>query len=246
MNTTLTPSTYRYRSNLLQEYFNKVMQSKEQGRCADETTAPYISISRDFGAMANPVASKLAKELTRKCRQKNIPATWNWLNREILEESSKALDLPPSQIEYIFRSRKKTMMDEVVAALQTRYYKNDRVIRKTVRQVLCNVCRRGHVIIVGRGGVAFAAENPDSLHIKLTAPLDWRIRRVSKNYGLTADEARDYINRIDRERKGLIDDFLGYKSDISVFDLVFNRATLSEDEIISIIINLAAKKGLIR
>ena len=42
-----------------------------------------------------------------------------------------------------------------------------------------NIAKTGYVIIVGRGGVAFANDNPASLHIKLTAPVEWRVERIS-------------------------------------------------------------------
>jgi len=39
---------------------------------------------------------------------------------------------------------------------------------------------------------------------------------------------------------------MGYDTDCSIFDFTFNRQTISEDEIISIILNLAESRKLIR
>jgi cytidylate kinase len=228
--------------NLFMHYFNQVLQEKEPKLVK---TGPYISISRDFGSMANDIARLLAEALTSRSKAKGFNKEWRWLNQSILIESSEALQLSPSKIEYVFRSKRKTTMEEVVEAMSTRYYKSDKKIRNTITQVIRSIAQTGHVIIVGRGGVAFRKDNPHSLHIKLTAPLDWRIERISRNYQKSRDEAKLFIMEMDKERKFLIDSFMGYETDHSLFDVVFNRKTMSEDEIVSIVLNLAEARKMI-
>jgi cytidylate kinase len=236
----MTPTVVK--ENIFEKYFNQVLQDKKPPIVS---TGPYISISREFGCMANDIAMKLSRELTQRSKNKGIHKEWRWLNKAILEESSRALELSPAKIEYVFRSKRKTTMDEIVEAMGTRYYKSDKKIRNTITQVIKTICMNGHVIIVGRGGVAFAKNNPDSLHIKLVAPIEWRVNHICKNYHKTPGEALKYILQIDQERKYLIDSFMGYDTDHSIFDLVFNRKTMSEEEIISTILNLAAARNLI-
>jgi cytidylate kinase len=163
----------------------------------------------------------------------------------ILEEAARALELSPAKIEYVFQSQKKTVMDEIVSAMSARYYKSDKKIRKTIIEVIRSIVISGNVIIVGRGGVAFKKDNPQSLHIKLIAPIEWRIDRISKNYQKTRQEALKYILDIDQERKYLIDSFLGFDTDESIFDMVFNRQTMDDGEITSIILQTMEKKKLI-
>jgi len=227
---------------LFLKYFNQVLQDKEPKLVE---TGPYISISRDFGSMANDIARRLAGELTRLSKAKGLKKEWKWLNQSILVESSKALELSPAKIEYVFRSKQKTTLEEVVEAMSTRYYKSDKRIRNTIIKVISSIVQTGHVIIVGRGGVAFRHDNPHSLHIKLTAPLDWRIDRISRNYNKSRAEAKKFIQDMDKERKFLIDNFVGFETDTSLFDAVFNRKTMSEDEIVSMILNLAEARKMI-
>lgn len=229
--------------NLFEKYFNQVLHPKDPIRIK---SGPYISISRDFGCMANSIAKKLSVELSKQNNNQGIESSWNWLNNNILIESAKALETTPSKIEYVFHSKKKTMMDDIVGAMSARYYKSDFKIRKTIIEVIRSIVKSGNVILVGRGGVAFAKDNPKSLHIKLTAPIEWRVERISRNYNKTQSEALRYILEVDKERKFLIDSFLGYDTDLSIFDIVFNRKTMSEDEIVSIILNLVKAKRLIK
>lgn len=228
--------------NLFEKYFSQILNDKHE---PGKSTGPFISISRDFGCLANPIAERLARELSQRYKQKGIKREWKWLNKEILEESAKALDVSPSKIKYIFQSQNKTMMDEIVSALSTRYYKSDKKIRKTITEVIRTIAKTGDVIIVGRGGVAFGKDNPNSLHIKLTAPINWRVEQIKRNYRKTHDEALLYLLEVDQERKYLIDSFMGFETDLSIFDLVFNRQTISEDEIVAIILHLVESRKLI-
>lgn len=228
--------------NLFDKYFSEMLY---EGKPKIVETAPYISISRDFGCMANVIAQKLADALTKISRAKGISHDWQWLNKALLQESAKALELSPSKIDYVFHSQRKTIMDEVVAAMSTRYYKSDRKIRNTIVEVIRSIAQTGNVIIVGRGGVAFKYDNPLSLHIKLTAPIEWRVDRISINYHKSRQEAYKTILDVDHERKFLIDSFMGFNTDETLFDIIFNRSTLDDEIIISTIINMMERKKLL-
>ena len=241
MNTSATIHETRYQ-NLFDKYFSQVLNDKPGPQ---KPSGPFISISRDFGCLANPIADRLTKELNHQYKRKGIKREWKWLNKQVLEESAKALEVSPSKIKYIFQSQRKSMIDEIVAAMSTRYYKSDKKIRKTITEVIRSIAKSGDVIIVGRGGVAFGKDNPNSLHIKLTAPIEWRVDRISKNYELTESEALLYVLEVDQERKYLIDSFMGFETDLSIFDLVFNRKTMAEDEIVSTILSIIDKRKMI-
>ena len=154
--------------NLFEKYFSQVLADRIT---PGKPTGPYISISRDFGCLANPIAERLARELSLRNKKKGINRDWKWLNKQILEESAKALELNPSKIKYIFQSQQKSIFDEIVSALSTRYYKSDKKIRKTITEVIRAIAKTGDVIIVGRGGVAFGKDNPNSLHTPTTGAI---------------------------------------------------------------------------
>jgi cytidylate kinase len=228
--------------NVFEKYFNEMLSEQKTNILQ---TGPYISISRDFGCLANVIAQKLSVLLTQRNRQKGVKAEWKWINKVIMEEAARALEINPSKIEYVFQSQKKTMIDEIVSAMSARYYKSDKQIRKTIIEVIRAIVKTGNVIIVGRGGVAFKSDNPNSLHIKLIGPIEWRVDRISKNYNKTPQEALKYILGIDQERKYLIDSFMGFDTDDSVFDIIFNRQTMDDEAITSIIIQTLEQRKLI-
>lgn len=224
------------------KYFTDILLEKPK---EIKDPGPYVSISRDFGCMGNQIAKQLSSELTKIYKNKDLDTEWKWINKEILKHSATELGLKPSDIVYVFRAQQKTTMDEIVTALSSRYYQSDRKIRKTIIAVIRRLLSEGNIIIVGRAGVTFREEIPRSLHIKLKAPLDWRIRQVSKNYNLNPEIAKKYILEVDKERNNLIQSFMGKVSDEAIFDIIFNRKTMTESQIVRSILNVMELKKLL-
>ncbi len=205
---------------------------------------PVITISRESGCSANKIAEMLASSINENyCF--NSDDKWNWINRAIIAESAKELDLPPHKIKYIFDSEKKGIIDDVISALASRYYKSDMQIKKTIFKLIELYAIKGNIIIVGRGGVSLTNHIKKSLHIKLLAPLNWRINKISEKHKISFDIAKKYVTEMDKKRIQLINNFMGKKVDYSTFDIIFNCKTMKQIEIVETIIKLAEIKKLI-
>ncbi len=216
---------------------NDVIKEREPG--------PVITISREFGCPAKRIAEKLAESLTRKMFVKGTDIEWKYITKEIMSESAKELGIDPSKIQYVFEYETKGLIDDIIAAQSTKYYKSDRKIRNTVGRVIRNMGCEGYVVIVGRGGVAITRDIPKSLHIHLEAPLEWRVLRASAKFKMEPEEAERYIIDVDRKRKQFRDYFEGKDTDYTRFDLTINCMTLSIDEIVNIITKAAEVRKLI-
>ena len=70
-----TQKNYR---DVFEKYFNDLLQNRKTKLIE---TGPYISISRDFGCMANVIAQKLSKELTKRNKASGIRRDWKWVNK---------------------------------------------------------------------------------------------------------------------------------------------------------------------
>ena len=117
--------------------------------------------------------------------------------------------------------------------------------KKTIGDVIKSFAEKGHVVVVGRGGVSITRDIPKSLHIQIQAPLDWRINNVSKNHMISLAEAKKQIQHIDAQRKMIREFFEGGKIENATFDVILNYMTLDEEEIISTIVKLMELKDLI-
>ena len=196
-----------------------------------EFEGPVITLARESACPAKKVAARLVENLNelKTDRSKKLP--WRWIDKEILSQSAKELDLDPAEIEYIFKFEKKNFLDDILSSQSKKYYKSDRRIRKTIARVVKNIAVEGNVVIVGRGGVAVTHEMERSLHIMLEAPLNWRVERNAQKFCMTEKEATKFTLDIDKKRREFRDYFHGTGTDYTRFDVTYNCMTLSIDEI---------------
>ena len=204
---------------------------------------PVITISRAFGCPANLCAIDLAEILTKIDGEGKEP--WKVISKEILEQAAKELGLTPEKIEFVFKFEKRSAVDEILEALSSKYYKSERKIKNTIREVIWAIGKQGRVIIVGRAGVAILKDIPNSLHVKLIAPLDYRIDGVSRRHEISHNEAKKLTVEMDKKRKQLRSDFAGRKMDYVDYDLIFNCKVLKSEEVVELIAKAAEIRGLV-
>ncbi len=202
----------------------------------------FITISRQTGCNATGIAIDLVKAL------KAEGVKWNYINKEILENAANKLRLNPAKINYIFEAGKKTHVDEVLAAFSSRYYKNDKMVRKTITEVIRHYVTEGNIIIVGRAGVATTSDLPGGLHLRFTAPYEWRFNSLKKrkefqNY--SDKELAAFIWEHDLKKRKLIESFCGKDLSDIYFDLTLNCASFARQQIISLIITAMKMKNLL-
>jgi cytidylate kinase len=202
---------------------------------------PVVTISREKGCPANSIAAKLSQRLSKHKKEKD----WSWVNKAIIEESAKELHMNPSKINHVLYSEDKGFFRDLILSFGEKYYQSDVKVKKTLAELIGSFSRKGHVIIVGLGGVAITKGIEKSLHIKLHAPYKYRLQNVMKMEEMISEEARDYMEEADVNRKLLIDYFNGIKAGSDLFHAHFNCSLLSEEEIVTAIVNMMELKGLI-
>lgn len=206
---------------------------------------PVVTLSREVGCPAKTIAADLAKQLNtlKKKHAKDHP--WRWIDKEIMMESAKELQVDSSQIQHVFDYKSRGVLEDLLLAQSKNYYKSDMKIRTTIAKVIRNFANAGNAIIVGRGGVAITRDIPKSLHIFLEAPLEWRALRVADKNSFTIDQARSYAQNIDKKRSSFRDFFQGKGNDYTRFDIKLNCMTLEPNELIDIIIGAMSSRLMI-
>lgn len=206
---------------------------------------PVVTISREYGCPAKRLAGMLSSALNRIEIENYSKHRWQWIGKEILEESARELNLNSEMIREVANKQESNVVDDIVMSLSHKYYPGDQKIKKTIGDVIRSYAEQGHVIIVGRGGVSITRDIPHSLHIKIQAPLEWRINDVSKRHMITLTDARKKIQSIDAHRTKICEFFEGAKIDNSAFDVIFNYMSLDEEDIITTMIKLMESNDLI-
>jgi cytidylate kinase len=205
---------------------------------------PVVTISRDAGCSGNVIADLLAEKLNAFYEDSGKKKDWKVINKEVIEMAARELELHPSKIKPIFKGEKKTLLDEMIFSMSTKYYKSDRKIKRTITDVIKSFAQEGNVIIVGRAGVAISQDHPASLHLKLYAPLEWRIEVIAKKHKISSSEARKYIQEVDKGRDNLLKDFTCDTSDC-IFDMMYNCKKISKEAIVENVFNVMELRKLI-
>jgi cytidylate kinase len=229
--------------NLLLKYFEaRIKQEKE---CLEP--GPVITISRECGCPSKILADILTDKLREIDRETaSHPFRWRWIGRELLEEAARDLKVAPKDIDHVFTYNERTVIDDILAATKRDgSYKPDHAIKRSVGKVIRAYAECGHVVIVGRAGVALNRDIEKSLHVRLIAPLEWRLEQVMKIHNQTREQALDWITKKDSNRKRFLEYYLGQKFQIHIFDLVYNCATITLEQIAESIILSARLKKLI-
>ena len=190
----------------------------------DEPAEPYnfITISRDIGALGDAVASETAKRLK-----------WNVYDKEIVDyiaTNSKVRHNLVDQLDERTQSLIYDSVDGLLRILQSQSFSNEEYHVALIK-TLATLAAQGHAILLGHGG-AFVLQGQPGLHVRITASLPVRIRRLSKKWSISDEKTRKTVLKTDAERRVFIRrHFNQDKDDIRFFHLVFNTDYLTVDRI---------------
>ena len=200
---------------------------------------PVITISRLTGCDARQVAENVVDNLNRR----NNFGKWKWVDKDIIYDIAKELNTNTERVENFYRGIELSNMSEMIMAFSGGFVSDLRV-KKAIKDVVLSICKDGHIVLVGRGGVSIAHNIADSLHIRLIAPFYWRVENVMKKKQMDIEKAEEYVVDTDEKRHNLITTFLEKKS-VNIdylFDATINRQSFSINDIAEIIVSMYERK----
>jgi cytidylate kinase len=200
---------------------------------------PVITISRLTGCDARQVAANLADNLNLRFGTNK----WRWVDKDIIYAIAKELDTNTERVENFYKGIELSNISEMIMAFSGGFVSDLRV-KKAIKEVVLSMCKEGHLILVGRGGVSIAHDITDSLHIRLVAPFYWRVDNVAKKKEMSMETAEAYVIETDEKRFNLIQTFLD-KKPLNIdylFDATINRSTFSIKDIADMILSMYEKK----
>jgi cytidylate kinase len=229
-------------ANTLISYLNKRLTRTAPPGKEIKQPGPVITISRQVGCSGLELAYALADILNKTSSMEG----WKVLSKEILNHSARELDLEPGRIARIFKQQDRSTIDEIISAFSEKKFKSDKKIKKTVIEVIRNFAEDGFCIIVGRGSNIIAADIPNSLHIRLEAPLEDRIISIMNKNGWNREESIRFIERVEKERyayRHAVMQELNQEEDH--FDITFNRSRLNTTVIAGLIMEAIREKKIL-
>jgi cytidylate kinase len=202
---------------------------------------PVVTISRAAGCTSNIVS----KQLVNKLNELNIEQKWKVISKEILHASAVELKLNPHKIKTIFESKNRNVFDEIVQTFISGDYQLEKKMIKTVSNVIHRFGAEGYKVIIGRAGNCICSDIQHSLHIRIDAPLKWRIERIERIKKISKEEALNWIIQTEKDRESFRKSVKGKKVESNDYDLIINQAKFSDNEIVALIINALKFENII-
>jgi cytidylate kinase len=198
---------------------------------ADEVAGPYhfITISRDVGALGDAIASETAMRLK-----------WKVYDKEIVDYIARHSKVRHDLVDQLDEKTQSLVQDSVsglLRMLQGQGISNEEYHVALIK-TLATLAAQGRAILLGHGG-AFALQDQPGLHVRITASLPVRVRRLSERWSMPIGKTRRSVVKIDAERRDFIQQHFNQdKDDIRHFHLVFNTDNLAVDYIVDAIIGI--------
>jgi cytidylate kinase len=229
-------------NNSMMVYLNKRLHQNDLKYHLDKKSpGPVICISRLVGCSGLNIARQLAAELEKQtfCQK------WRVISKEILLESALELNMDPNKLKSFLKDGDRGFFDDILDAFSERRFKSERRISKTLIDLISSFANDGYCIIVGRAGHIIARNIEQSLLVRLTAPLEWRINQIMHKNNLNRRDALEFINKTDSERENLRKHIARDVTQEDTFDLTIDLSRMSVPEVLSVIGHVAKDRGML-
>lgn len=199
-------------------------------------TLPFITVSRECGAGGWNLANRLARRLTERDHLPDAQG-WRCYDREIVERAVSHLHLPQRDIDEVEERRRNWIADFFGGiASEPRIEADDLAMYHRIAAHIRRLAGFGRAIVVGRGGFCVTRDMPGGIHLRLVAPLNFRIQNLGRLKGMTADQATREVRMLDEARRAFYKRYLnapGLTPDM--FTMTLNTAAISEEQMVQCI-----------
>ncbi len=208
--------------NLLE--FARRNEVEKNRRGVEAKIKPTITLSREFGCEAYPVAERLKEMLEKKSGE-----AWVVMDKALLEEVAKKHNLSEEMLMGL--GEKSRFLDEILSTFSPHWKTEKDHFRLICRQMVA-LAEKGNVILLGRGGAIITHKLKNCSHFRMFASSSFKIGSISKRLDLARDEAEKMIEKKQKQRDTFIRDFLNRDArDLSYYNLIFNNDHNSTEKI---------------
>lgn len=184
---------------------------------------PFVTIERDPGSGGRPIAKLLAQRLD-----------FEFYDDRLLEEIAKSTKIKRQVLEQIDEKGRSLIQDVTQSLLNPDYVSDVKYMRELIKVIL-TLGYKGHVVILGRGA-NFILPEGNGLRVRITAPYRVRLQRAIYYETKTAEQAKETVLNIERDRREFIHQYFNKDiADSQYYDLVINTTFLSLEDAAEVI-----------
>ncbi len=202
-----------------------------------------ITISRQYGAGGSKVARQVAEELG-----------WSVVDNEFIDRVAQRAGLPPEEVAER-EERPLSFMERLALTFAssapelfppetgTAEDRDEVKIVRMTESLVAELAEQGSVVLVGRAAPAVLGQAGDGLHVKLVAGIDFRTEQACVRLGLAPGEAREVLERTDRNRARYHREYYQRDwDDPANYDMVLNTERLGFDGATGVIVSRARRR----
>ena len=196
-----------------------------------------ITINREAGSGGRTVGRKLAEKLGVK-----------YCDKAIVEGLTKKFGLSIERIEEIKAQKKSwwndinnyynTLVNSANLPMDAQVKLDNATIFETEKRILQELATQSSCVVAGRTGFMVFRQWPNHLNIFIQASMEYRVERIMKKEGVSDEEARNIIRKLDADRETYIKKYENTsRYDTRNYQLVISMDELSEDDAVEIILD---------
>lgn len=229
--------TYEKARIYIEKHYNESEEAKLHKRKLHP--GPTITLSRETGIGGTLICEKLSEYFNKYA----IPGydDWTYFDRNLMEKIIEDHNLPDYFKKYL-SEEKPNKIDSWISEMLGISPSKFLLLHKTSQTIL-KLAGFGNVILVGRGANIITSIFPNTFHVRLVAPLEFRIENASKLYDVEKKKAAEFIKEEDQARKDYIWKY--FHKDIDdplLYHAVINTNVLEPEEIAEMIGHCVIKR----
>ncbi len=189
---------------------------------------PTISITREFGCEAFPIAEDLVKMAAKHTGER-----WVLVDRSLLNAIAKEHNIPDSIIAAL---GKKARWIEDMLNTFSRNWKGDADYYRLLCEQVVMAATAGNAVIVGLGSPIITRSMKNCFHVRLIADHEFKVGSIARRLKISRQDAEIMVLDRQKERDKIIKKLLDAdEHDPLLYHAIFNNSKLKSKQIAKII-----------
>jgi cytidylate kinase len=196
---------------------------------------PFVTISRQPGAGGWTLAEQLVAEINAR---PSATQPWTCWDRELVERIAADLHVSNRIIERFEEHNRSWIMDFVSSLSHSDTASaDDEKIYKRVAMTIRSLATAGRTVIVGRGGVFLTKGLTAGVHVRLIAPMEYRVQFMMHEKNITHGQALIQLRELEHNRNVFLKRYWN-RDELRPedFTVVYNTAVLSTEQMVKSIL----------
>ncbi len=219
-------------SAYLRDHLDDISRKQDPG--------PYLTISRQYGCQGH----ELGQYMLEKLNERDGQGRWKMYYKELLRQLADDTGLSQEIIERE-RLSKPSLFKDFLRGLKKSSIPDGYEIRNKITLMVRTVAFEGYSIIIGQGGAAATADIDNGLSVRVEAPREWRIARISIRDKIDKTAASAKIVEIEKHREYVRKLYDEKNPREPAFGLVFDNSIFKKEQIAEQLLLAMEQRGLI-